>query len=106
MLICRPRSVARLSSAVVVEAPVVVLASRPRSPITVQCSAAFATQPGYDASTAERYQVDLGGNAGLDPDRGARRYGQPVPPPRLPVKREGGVGLGGMVVRADLYGYV
>src|SRR3981189_585634 len=102
MLICRPRSVARRSSAVVVEAPVVVLASRPRSPITVQCSAAFATQPGYDASTAERYQVDLAGNAGLEPDRGARRYGQPVPPPRLPVKLEGGVVPGEMGARGGL----
>src|SRR5512146_52595 len=90
-----------------------VSASRIRSPVVGPYSAAYRCllmsvmpQPGDDAPAGQLHQRDLAGHARLEPDRGARRDVEPEAAGRRPVEGQRRVGLGEVVVRADLDGPV
>src|SRR6185437_3665543 len=59
-------------------------------------------QSGHVPVAGQRHQRDLPLDAWLEPDGGARRDVQPVPPGGVPVERERRVGLREVEVRPDL----
>src|SRR6476660_2771431 len=63
-------------------------------------------QPGDDVAPGQLDQGDLAGYARLEPDRGAGRDVEPEAAGRRPVEGQRRVGLGEVVVRADLDGPV
>ena len=70
--------------------------------VCVERAGALAAQARHDPGAAERHQLDVAVDARLEPHRGAGRHGQPLPPGGGPVERQRRVGLGEVVVRADL----
>src|SRR5690242_11444765 len=90
-----------------------VSASRIRSPVVGPYRAAYLAlsisvmaQPRDHAPPGQLDQRDLAGHARLEPDRGAGREVQPEAAGRGPVEGQRRVGLGEVVVRADLDGPV
>src|SRR3954468_2922161 len=63
-------------------------------------------EPGYGPASGEWDQGDLPGDARLEPHRGAGGHVEPLPARRLTVDLQRVVGLGEVVVRADLHGPV
>jgi hypothetical protein len=60
-------------------------------------------EPGHECRTAQGDQRDLEGDARLEAHTRPRRYIESVTRSRLPVEGEGGVHVGEMEVRTDLY---
>ena len=77
-----------------------------RSRSVIEGTSGLAAQPRHDAPSGQRDEFDVDGDAGLEAHGGAGGDVQSLAPGNRTVEVEAGVGLGEVVVGADLHGPV